>query len=307
MIKDMVQVGEPVEHRGIVVTPLFPRRDPVASFITLDEALPQGLRITEVDEAGSVPELVVRNPLTERVLLYDGEELVGAKQNRIVERSVLVAAGATLKIPVKCVEQGRWSRRTAHFEPVPRAAYPELRRATLDGQAAVWDEVAAKSHRLRAASPTGAVEAVYERRSSTIEEYLDALPRQDGQCGALVGIAGRLTCLDYVSRSDVFAGLHGKLLRGYALSALESPVNKPSRRRQSDVSSASSSSCPAPSTQGPASAKSERWTAMQSARSSSPTARRSRCRRFLVARSEFLHRAARRSGSMPCGRGRTCV
>ena len=60
------QLGEPVEHRGIVVTPLFPNRDPVAAYITLDEALPRGFHIDETSDAGSVPELVVENPLDAR-------------------------------------------------------------------------------------------------------------------------------------------------------------------------------------------------------------------------------------------------
>ena len=46
------QLGEPVEHRGIVVAPLFPTVDPVAAYITLDEALPPGLRITETVRRG---------------------------------------------------------------------------------------------------------------------------------------------------------------------------------------------------------------------------------------------------------------
>ena len=79
MIENLFQTGETVEHRGIVVAPLFPRTDPVAAYVTLDEALAGGLRVRETSEAGSVPELVVENPLAERVLLYDGEELVGAK------------------------------------------------------------------------------------------------------------------------------------------------------------------------------------------------------------------------------------
>ena len=99
MIRDLIQLGEPVEHRGIVIAPLFPRRDPVAAYVTLDEALARGLRIREVDEAGTVPELVVENPLAERVLLYDGEELVGAKQNRILNVSVLVEAKSSAADP----------------------------------------------------------------------------------------------------------------------------------------------------------------------------------------------------------------
>jgi len=59
-----VQIGDAVEHRGIVIAPLFPRRDQVAEYITLDEALAGGLRVREVDESGSVPELVVENPLS---------------------------------------------------------------------------------------------------------------------------------------------------------------------------------------------------------------------------------------------------
>ena len=85
MIETNIQLGDPVEHRGVVITPLFPRRAPEAAYLTLDEALPLGLRVTEIDTAGSVPELAVANPLVSDVLLYDGEELVGAKQNRIGE------------------------------------------------------------------------------------------------------------------------------------------------------------------------------------------------------------------------------
>lgn len=65
MIQDLFQIGERAEHRGIVVAPLFPRTDPVATYLTLDEALAGGLRIGETSEAGSVPELLVENPLAE--------------------------------------------------------------------------------------------------------------------------------------------------------------------------------------------------------------------------------------------------
>ena len=136
MTLDTFQLGEPVEHRGIVVTPLFPRRDPVAAYITLDEALPRGLRITETSDSGSVPELFVENPTDSAVLLYDGEELVGAKQNRILNVSVLVGAGAKLPIPVSCVEQGRWSRRSDEFAPrsTSRTRPPSSKAETLAAQ-----------------------------------------------------------------------------------------------------------------------------------------------------------------------------
>ena len=149
------QLGDPVEHRGIVITPLFPARDPVATYITLDEALPRGLSITEISDSGSVPELAVINPLDESVLLYDGEELVGAKQNRILNVSVLVGAGAKLPIPVSCVEQGRWNRSSVDFDSASHISHAHLRRRKAEMLAAqplsrglaqneVWSEIGEK-------------------------------------------------------------------------------------------------------------------------------------------------------------------
>ena len=65
--------------------------------------------------AGSVPELLVENMGDIRVLFIEGEELVGAKQNRILNTSILVAAKSKTKIPVSCVEQGRWGYKSKFF------------------------------------------------------------------------------------------------------------------------------------------------------------------------------------------------
>ncbi|HET7044823.1 MAG TPA: DUF6569 family protein [Gaiellaceae bacterium] len=223
------ELGEPASFAGLTLVPLFAAAAPRFDYLGLDEGAARGLLVTEAFEEGAVQSLLVTNPLDERVLLYEGEELVGAKQNRILARTILVEARAKLPVPVSCVERGRWSYRTRDFAAAPRAAYPELRRVRHDGggQAQVWSAVAAKSARLDVASPTEAAEAMYASRRHSLDEYLSALPRRDGQCGAIVVIGGRLVCLDFVGRSDVFAGLYPKLLRGYALDAIERPVEAP--------------------------------------------------------------------------------
>src|SRR4051794_23147907 len=106
LASDILQLGDPVEYRGVVIAPLFPRRQPVVEYLTVEEALPLGFRVEEVDDAGSVPELAVHNPLEANVLLYDGEELLGAKQNRILNVTVVVAGQRKIVIPVTCVEEG---------------------------------------------------------------------------------------------------------------------------------------------------------------------------------------------------------
>jgi hypothetical protein len=222
------ELGAAHSYAGLTIVPLFPLDKPGLEYVGLDEAVARGLRVDEVDEHGAVEALHVSNPLDEHVLLYEGEEFVGAKQNRICAWTTLVAARSKITLDVHCVEHGRWSRPTRRFEPAPRAAYPAMRLAKArGGQQAVWASVAAKSSRMDVFSPTAAAEELYVSRRGSLEEYAVALPRLDGQSGALVAIGGEVVCLDYVSRSDVFAGLYAKLVRGYALDALERPTDKP--------------------------------------------------------------------------------
>ena len=231
MLLETIQLGEPVEHRGIVVTPLFPRRNPVAAYLTLDEALAAGLRVTETSRSGSVPELAVENPLDTDVLLYDGEELVGAKQNRILNVTVLVGAKSSLPIPVSCVEEGRWAWRSERFQAALHISHAELRRRKAErlesaplargaAQADVWDEVRSKAARMGVASETGANADTYRHFSRDIRVLERAFPADDGQCGAVLSLGDR-HCLDAVSRPDAFARLWPKLRSGYLLDALE--------------------------------------------------------------------------------------
>jgi hypothetical protein len=85
--------------------------------------------VKELQDGASVNDLLVVNPGPLPVLLYEGEEVLGAQQNRTFDVSVLVPAGVSLHVPVSCVEGGRWDggRHAEPFRQAPQAAYPTLR------------------------------------------------------------------------------------------------------------------------------------------------------------------------------------
>ena len=55
----------------------------------------ESVLVEEVSEGGSVPDLLVDNKGAARVLFLEGEELIGAKQNRMTNRSILLAPSST--------------------------------------------------------------------------------------------------------------------------------------------------------------------------------------------------------------------
>ncbi len=221
---------------NLAVFPLFGRGVEEPGYLRLGEALSGGrLEITEVSEGGSVPELRVANRCEVPVLLLDGEELVGAKQNRILNLTVMVPAGSDVVIPVSCVEQGRWHQTHRHFEEADHVVYNEARAAKAaavsgslrDGgsrrsdQSELWSELSAKQSRMRAASPTGDVDAIYETHRSRLDDYVGAFSAVSGQTGALFAIDGQPAGLDMFDSDKTIAGLLPKLVRAYALDALD--------------------------------------------------------------------------------------
>ncbi|MDP9437654.1 MAG: hypothetical protein M3P49_02760, partial [Actinomycetota bacterium] len=112
-----VEVKEPVSHGSLHLFALIGGPSEEEEGMTLLEVALEGgsLRVEEIGESGSVPELRVVNGGCTAVLILEGDELIGAKQNRVVNSSVLVAASSELVLPVSCVERGRWSYRSPVF------------------------------------------------------------------------------------------------------------------------------------------------------------------------------------------------
>lgn len=232
----LVELGEPSGACSLQVVPLLAREPRGAEYQTFGEARSTGaVAVTEVSEGGSVPQLRLVNHGDMRVLLVDGEELVGAKQNRVVNLTILVPARTGLDIPVSCVEAGRWSFRTREFRESSDALFARARaRKTADvtaaleregrrhaDQGAVWDEIGRKSAAMGVRSPTAAMSDIFAGHRNRIEDYVRAVPHVERQVGALFAIGGRIVGLDLFDAPETCGRYLPTLVRSYALDAME--------------------------------------------------------------------------------------
>jgi hypothetical protein len=238
-----ITVAEPTVVGPLAVFPLIADSAPSVRYVSFAEAITRGAAVKELSGGARVNDLVVHNPLDVPVLLYEGEEVLGAQQNRTFDVSVLVAARSELEVPVSCVEAGRWDagRHDEAFVPAPQTANPRLRRmkntqarasltAGLEARAVqseVWREVAETAGRHGVSSPTAAIHDVFERRRERLDALVGAVEMHCSQVGVLAAIGGRFVVLDHVSEVEAFASLHGPLVQGYALDALEAPDAPP--------------------------------------------------------------------------------
>ena len=239
-----LELGDVQQHENLAVFPVFTMAKAGPSYITLKQALDtDSILISETSEGGSVPELRAENLGEAAVLILDGEELVGAKQNRILNTTILIRAKTAVTIPVSCVEQGRWARVSDNFRESEAVAPSRLRYAKMAAvsqnlrsrssyaadQGQVWDEVQDYAARAQVKSRTGAMKDVFDSRRAGIEMYTAKFKHIEGQRGIVVVIGGEVVGLELLSRPAAFEKVFPKLVRSYAMDALLEKSGKRSK------------------------------------------------------------------------------
>ena len=252
------ELGAAQYHHGITVFPLFPANVSPGSpgsasvpnapsgpdvagisaqLLSLSRALESNLvEIREIGESGSVPELQVINGSDRLVLGLDGEEIVGAKQNRVLQTTILFAPRSETLIPVNCVEAGRWqytgNDKFAHsgYHMSKRQRSRKVRSVNVSLHAAqsfagdqneTWDGISEMNQTFACESPTGASKDVYAMTARLIHKYLQAFPCTEGQTGLLVlNRNGGVEGFDLTSNASVYGDNHTGLLRSYLTSVL---------------------------------------------------------------------------------------
>jgi hypothetical protein len=207
------------------------------AYLSLASALAKGLVIVdEVSEGGSVPHVRVSNRGDTAVLFLFGEEIRGAKQNRVANASFLVAPGSSVVLDVSCVEAGRWHRSPgARFAAGEAILSNSLRRkmalkvsqARIVGagfradQGEVWDEIRQRIDVAGVSSPTSAYDDYRKSRYTDVEEIGKAFRPVERQVGFVASIGDEVVGMEAIGSPEVFAESFRALVRGYAIDAVD--------------------------------------------------------------------------------------
>ncbi len=232
---DQLHLAEPTSHQGLTIIPILGEATG-PEYLTFRQAHQLGqISITERAGGAEVPELEVWNKGKQAVLILDGEILIGAKQNRTLNTSVLLSPHSRTVLPVSCVEAGRWHPTSDAFGDLDAVVPHRVRRATVDSvraslthrgghrsdQGRVWSEISDELAFHGVHSSTSSMGELFRQRGKDLEAYLQALPCQRGQRGLVAAIGSTVIAADLLSRPEAYAQVHRRLLKGYASEDLD--------------------------------------------------------------------------------------
>ncbi len=203
-------------------------------YVSVGAAIGQNLiEIRELDDAGSVNAVLVVNPSDSYVFLMDGDILAGAKQNRVVNASLLLEPRSKTRIPVSCVERGRWHHVSQGFTGTTYSAPTHLRAAKAaqvneslrrklgfaSDQGEIWGSVANYQRAHRVLSGTSNLSDVYDEKEPHLDHLVSRFVPDERANGLAVFFGKTLAAIDLFNRTEVYREYFPKILRGAAFEA----------------------------------------------------------------------------------------
>lgn len=230
------------QHHGLSILQLVSSEVDTVPYISINTAMQKGfVEVKEVSESGSVNLLFIENKSREYVFIMDGDILAGAKQNRVVNTSILLQPNAAMKIPVSCVERGRWNFVSDKFKETNYSAPMSIRsskgesvhsslresRGFVSDQGGVWENVDAFQYKHNVSSATSNLSDVFDRKMITDEEIKKYFPFLEGASGLAVFFGNEFMGMDLFNRRDIYDEYYFKIVKS---AVLESQVSKKKKK-----------------------------------------------------------------------------
>lgn len=222
-----VKVGEPVFLRNLVIYPLeSPEFGDFREFLTLEDGI---FSISEFSPP--VVERVKFQRLSDQpFFILDGEEILGAYQDRVVNTSLWLEGRETFELPVSCIEQKRWSG-DGIFRAGLTLLNPSLRRVLCEGvsrslsegkgyksdQRSLWSSIDETLRSLKISSKTSSFHDVYSSLREEIESYIEEVKDLGKSFSGFVVETPTLLAIDLFGNREMLSRFLKRLLRSYLI------------------------------------------------------------------------------------------
>ena len=238
-------LGKPTYHHNLTVYPLLWRECAPSPCTVFNRAVGAGEVVIEelseettaevgaTGQPNSVPRLAVTNRTGRPLLIPEGEILVGAKQNRVIDATVLVAAGERFSVPVHCAESGRWRRQSQHVptrvDSSPPSRPPRSRAAEHDvtacgqaegNRAEAWNQVHVCLDGEAPQPETASLADGFVSRDDRLRQYREHFSLPPSAAGLLAGRCEQILGMDLFDSPETFAALRGRLTDAYFFDAI---------------------------------------------------------------------------------------
>ncbi|MBI1946250.1 MAG: hypothetical protein HYS27_11165 [Deltaproteobacteria bacterium] len=225
--------GAPLVYQNMTLVPVTTASPgPFPSYTLLEEGIAaKTIRVRELagsDQGASVNEVEIKNTGREPVFLLSGEMILGGKQDRILQSDAIIPSNGTwTRVPVFCVEHGRWAGQRMEFSSGGALAHGRLAEAALTGdQSKVWAEVARKNGVEGTENATGTYrrtvqDAKLRERIARHRSAIKAMLPRGRLAGFVFAINGEVRVADLFGNPVLLDELADKLISAYVLEALE--------------------------------------------------------------------------------------
>jgi len=231
-----LKLGAVKRFGDFVMVPLCRARPPDSDYCLLSKAISQGTSsVTEVSVIGVVHEATLTNNSDQPILVLDGEELVGAKQNRITNFTTLAPPRTTMRVSVSCIEQGRWRWASPSLITSGAMLYPSARVSNMRyvqthngvlqsdpiSQLEIWDSIESKSRQLGLTTPVRSLEDLYRPFDCKLKRLEQAMTASTLQVGAAFFRRRQLIGLELLRSPMTFEKQLPRLVRSYSMEILD--------------------------------------------------------------------------------------
>jgi hypothetical protein len=176
-----------------------------------------------------------------RILFLEGDLLIGAKQNRIVNTSVLIAGESETTIPVSCIEQGRWGYRSRGFAPHGRHSPSSMRRILRESvarcartqrghrsdQAAIWRHILHLESMHGTPKNTHSLSEILDDHEQCFEKFQLQLPYVEQAEGVAMLFQQQIVSVDIFDKPATCQRAWERLLSGCVADAVHAGPSDP--------------------------------------------------------------------------------